>query len=119
MMKALYNSGMVDDLGKALQIKSQDELIGKNGNFISRLSHRRRSNKTSISTDSDNDLFFDAGDGTSKVQTKINFVNEFNQLNEDFSKQINVPKVVGRKTINNHVIKKFFYYFSLLPIFRV
>jgi hypothetical protein len=39
-MAALLDSGMKDELGKGLQIKSQDELIGRNGKFISWISRR-------------------------------------------------------------------------------
>jgi hypothetical protein len=97
LMKALVDSAMVDELGNGLKLKSQDELISRNGNFIYRLSHRRRSNKK---TTSDNDLFFDLVSGTSKGQTTIlagnelrtqdvsGFVDQFNKLNEDFSKRV-------------------------------
>jgi hypothetical protein len=33
MMLAVYKSGMEEELGKGLQIKSQDEIIGDNGEF--------------------------------------------------------------------------------------
>jgi hypothetical protein len=36
LLKAIYRSTMEEDLGKGLQIKSQDELIGKEGTYKKR-----------------------------------------------------------------------------------
>jgi hypothetical protein len=98
LMKALLDSGMKDELGQGLKIKSQNELIGKDGKFISRLSRRRRSSNKFSSDGGDSDLFFDAegelsnvqtivgADSSSKTQDSSGFVENFNKLNEDFSK---------------------------------
>ncbi|PKK62455.1 hypothetical protein RhiirC2_814753 [Rhizophagus irregularis] len=44
MMQAIYKSAMEEDLGKSFQIKKQDELIDKDGNF------EQRSNQKTTST---------------------------------------------------------------------
>jgi hypothetical protein len=99
-MKALLDSGMEAGLGKGLKIKSQDELIGKDGKFISRLSRRRRSRKASLSDNEEHDLFFDAEsfsinfqvkkavDDSNKSVKSSDYVAQDNKLNEDFSKRI-------------------------------
>lgn len=36
MMKAIYDSVTTDELGKGLQMKSQDELLGRDGAFVTK-----------------------------------------------------------------------------------
>jgi hypothetical protein len=80
LMKALLDSGMEDELGQGLKIKNQNELIGKNGTFISRLSCRQRSRKNSGSENEDNDLFSDAEGGSNDFQETININDSTNLI---------------------------------------
>lgn len=34
MMQTIYDSTTKEELGKGLQMKSQDELLGRNGDFV-------------------------------------------------------------------------------------
>jgi hypothetical protein len=51
--------------------------------------------------ESDNDQFFDAGDDLHKEMTSSNFVDQFNKLNEDFSKRISVLDESGNKLVDD------------------
>jgi hypothetical protein len=103
LMAAHLGSGMNDELGKGLPIKHQDELIGRNGKFISRITCHRRNNKSPVTADSDNDQFFDAGDDLNKELTSSNFVDQFNKLNEDFNKRVNDLDESGNKVVEDKV----------------
>ncbi|PKY34094.1 hypothetical protein RhiirB3_453508 [Rhizophagus irregularis] len=75
LFKATYDSVMNEDLGKGLQIKRQDEIIGKDGN---------------------EEQFVDASTSP-KVSTvpSNEVVKKFNQLNLKFSNHINM--ISGKK----------------------
>ncbi|CAB4398865.1 unnamed protein product [Rhizophagus irregularis] len=76
-------------LGKGLQLKSQDELIGKDGNFRSQRIHKTKLNnkvsdksKDELTHDTRNSLLDPKELGNDKVTN-------FNKLNEVFSDRIN------------------------------
>jgi hypothetical protein len=61
---------------------------------------RRKNNKVKASSDLDDELFFNAQAQPANDRGTSDFINEFNKLNEDFSKRINDIDDVRDKNVD-------------------
>ncbi|CAB4426611.1 unnamed protein product [Rhizophagus irregularis] len=99
MMNTVYKSGMKDEIGQGLQLKSQGELIGKDDNFKSRRIYKTRPDNN-VSEKSDDEQFYDTRDGLTDPKEILNDkIDDFNKLNEVFSgriKEINGNEPTGK-----------------------
>jgi hypothetical protein len=90
-MKAIYDSLMKDQIGKGLQLKSQDELVDRNNTFKPRV-RRNNMNLTQSRRASSTieEQFFEASDVDmqSALGLREEYVESVNNLNKVFSERI-------------------------------
>jgi hypothetical protein len=89
LFKATYDS---EDLGKGLQIKAQDEIIGKDGSF-KKPGYRMTSNIIAHPPSEDEQFEDAVMSPTVSTVSNNEVVEKFSQLNSDFSNRINEIKV--------------------------
>ncbi|PKY43592.1 hypothetical protein RhiirA4_457608 [Rhizophagus irregularis] len=92
LFKVTYDSAMNEDLGNWLQIKDQNELIGKDGSF-KKMRYRNTHNNNALPS-SEDERFVDAltnNESTVSTMPRSKEVFEkYNQLNSEFSNRISV-----------------------------
>uniref|UniRef100_U9TQF4 Uncharacterized protein n=4 Tax=Rhizophagus irregularis TaxID=588596 RepID=U9TQF4_RHIID len=98
-VKAIYKSTMDDDLGKGLQMKSQDELIGKDGTYKKRFGINRFKVPTQTKR---KDEFVDAqSDPISTIPRTEEEHEELDSLNNNFSNRLDkvskIPSLPNEK----------------------
>lgn len=84
LMQAIYKSTMEEDIGRGLQMKDQDELIGKDGVFKKRTGFTKFSVPTH--TTSKGDKFVNALSGS--LSTSKEEHEELDDLNNKFSERL-------------------------------
>lgn len=112
MMKVIYDSTTKDELGKGLQIKSQDELLGRDGSFIMRagktISLVENQTNTLIlpkSIVNTNAEIMSRNLSFSVFKTLPKVVQDFNIHNSTFSKRINDLQQNTKEKANGKVVE--------------
>ncbi|EXX68037.1 uncharacterized protein OCT59_000195 [Rhizophagus irregularis] len=86
LLNAIYRSTMVEDLGKGLKIKLQDELIGDKGTY----KRKTGINRFKVPTQTKKDKFVDAqSDILSTIPRTEEEHADFDALNNNFSDRLN------------------------------
>jgi hypothetical protein len=108
MMQAIYKSAMEEDLGKGFQIKKQDELIDKDGNFEQRSNQKTTSTSNPQNNNPSGQEQIAKASSSTEISSsqKNDKIEEFNKLNETFSERVKEVKKestgsTGKETHNN------------------